>query len=200
MVDTVSTFIIYFSKYIMAFEVDSLHVLTSHCLHIRALWDADPKSENVIFSNSDGKNFVPTVHYKDLAQMVTYLVSNIAPSVFVPATDFCKTPLSSIVSSIATVTKRKIRTSSKDEAMQVLLDSQDGVSCTCPHRQWNMDLRFAESHKLKISLMFPSGLVDNAAEVWREFVSACTNSPCSVLFAGPPSSLKTSMAKRFAEK
>jgi hypothetical protein len=149
---------------------------------------------------SNGKNFIPSIHYRDLAQIVSHLVSNRVNSIFVPATDFTTQSLESVVKSLATTTKRKIRISTNEEALDTLLNSRENSKCDCPHRFWNLDLRFAESHRLPVSYKFPQGLVDFMGEVWREFVSSCTNKPCSVLIAGPPSSLKSTLAKNLANR
>lgn len=149
---------------------------------------------------SDGKNFIPSIHYHDLALIISHVVSNRPSSIFVPATDFAAHPLDVVVKNLASATKQKIRCTNNEEALDALLNAKEDVRCNCPHRLWNVDLRFAESHRLNLPFEYPQGLIDSIGDVWREFVGECTNRPCTVLIAGPPSSLKTTIAKCLANK
>lgn len=165
----------------------------------RLLWDSSPTTDNTVFSLTNGENYLPTIHYQDLAQIIAHVCTNPISTLFIPATDYSSATLQDTITALVTVTKRKIRPTTKDEALEILLQPE-GHWGACAPRVWNLDIRFSDSHRLPLPLGYPAGLVEFTSEVWREFVSASTNKPCSILVAGPPSCLKTTVAMGLAER
>lgn len=145
------------------------------------------------------------IHFQDLVEIVGHLsTSDTLTSFFFPATDGCSSNLSAIAEQLSLVSKRNVDVMKKEDAIDFLLNSEEGKlsSSLCPPRVWNLDLRFSDSARMidDVYLRYPNGMIDFVVDVWKEFVNACATEPCSFLIAGPPSSLKTSVAQELAAK
>ena len=173
----------------------------------RSIWESNKDKSNVIFSISNGANYVPMIHYQDLIEIVGKLtLLSPFPSFFIPATDGCTSNVSTIADYLSAATKRNVGITTKEEAIDIILNTQEedilSDKLDCPHRQWNQDIKFSDSARLIDGVFFgyPNGMIDFVSDVWKEFIAACATEPCSFLIAGPPSSLKTSIAKELAQK
>lgn len=145
------------------------------------------------------------IHYVDLVEIVGHMATrSTLISFFFPATDGCSSNLSTIAEQLSLVSKRNVEVMKKEDAINFLLDFDEGKvsSSPCPPRVWNLDLRFSDSARIidDVHLRYPNGMIDFVVDIWKEYVNACATEPCSFLIAGPPSSLKTSVAKELAAK
>jgi hypothetical protein len=145
------------------------------------------------------------IHFHDLVEIVGQLsLKSGLSSFFFPATDGCTSNLSLIAEHLSLVSKRQVTIMSKEDAVDFILNSEEGrhSSSVCPHRHWNLNMRFTDSARAieGVYLRFPNGMIDFVADVWKEYVSACATEPCSFLIAGPPFSLKSTVARELAKR
>jgi hypothetical protein len=145
------------------------------------------------------------IHFEDLVEIVGQLsIKNMLSSFFFPATDGCSSNLSLIAEHLSLVSKRQVAILSKEEAVEYILNSEEGniSSSHCPHRQWSLDMRFTDSARAieGVYLRYPNGMIDFVADIWKEYVSACATEPCSFLIAGPPFSLKSTISRELASR
>jgi hypothetical protein len=145
------------------------------------------------------------IHFQDLVEIVGHLATcTTLSSFFFPAADGCSSNLSVIAEQLSLVSKRTVEVMKKEDAIDFLLNSEEGnlSASLCPPRVWNLDLRFSDSARVieDVYLRFPNGMIDFVVDIWKEYVNACATEPCSFLIAGPPSSLKSSIANELANK
>jgi len=158
------------------------------------LFIAEAGAESVIFSAAAGANTVPMIHHADLVQILEHLSTSPAafPNFFIPAVDFSTATLKSVFEALSKSSGRTVRCTTEAEALEVVMNS----TCDNTHHRWDLDLSFSDSHKLPdVELKYPNGMIDSTDEVWGQFRYQSCSQPCSILVAGPPSSLKTTLAK-----
>lgn len=163
----------------------------------KELFIAEASAESVMFSATGGTNAVPMIHHMDLVQVLEYLAATPAafPNFFIPAVDYSTASLQSVFEALSKASGRTVRCTTEAEALEVVMNS----NCDNTHHRWDLDLTFSESHKLPdVELKYPNGLIDSTDEVWSQFRYQSCSQPCSILVAGPPSSLKTTLAKDLA--
>lgn len=164
----------------------------------KSLFMAEPSDEQVVFSYSEGSNSVPMIHYRDMLRMIEHLTLSLDgfPNFFVPAVDYGAAPLKSVLSALSKVSNRNIRCTTEAEAIDEVMNS----SARNSHHMWDLDMTFSDSCKLPDFILdYPNGMIDRADAVWREFQGEACSQPCSILVAGPPASLKTTLSKQLAK-
>lgn len=144
------------------------------------------------------------IHFRDLVEIIGHITVNKTTAFFIPATDGCTSALTQIAEQLSLVSKRTVLVMNKEDAIHHVLSSEEGemIPLICPHRLWNQDITFSDSARIfeGVHLRYPNGMVDFITDVWKEYVSACATEPCSILIAGPPCSLKTTLAKELANR
>jgi hypothetical protein len=170
-----------------------------------AIWAADKEKEVLIFSANEGNNYVPMIHYRDLIKIVVSLcVSEVLPCFFIPATDNSTSTTTNLAADIATATKRNLRITTREEALDLVLHTGESLMAKsiCSHRVWNQDIRFSGSANqlVNVTLEYRDGFSLMGAEIWAEYVTKCAQEPASLFVVGPPSSLKSTLAKALATK
>lgn len=174
----------------------------------------------MFWSDCNGANSVPMIHVGDLATILMACgAARALDFAFVPATDSAmyrqdvKRTCMDIFSSIANDVMASVRCSSAEEYTDAVIAAHKGVLT------WQLDLQFHFSclDQIQSSLrsalasspasssswygdrmLITTSLADAFGRVWSEYLTFTHRTPCAIIVAGLPRSLKTKLANALA--
>ena len=134
------------------------------------------------------------IPYGDLIKLLAHFVAcDTINNFFFPAVDGSNFPLEVVLRALSRTVSGNVKVVSMTDAHDAWMNDKPTLNNT-----WNLDLLFTDQLSRYISLDYANGLYKCAKDVWNQYRTTSAPTPRSVMISGPPSSLKTTIARALA--